>query len=69
MRWIEIISETKPSGGVAPVAPMTPAKMRQRQTKQDKAAANLRNVQAANGLRLRVAQRKIVEVTPTMDKP
>ncbi|MGD0107729.1 MAG: hypothetical protein ABSC06_27380 [Rhodopila sp.] len=33
-----------------PVAPMTPAKMRQRQTKQDKAAANLRDVQAANGL-------------------
>jgi len=30
--------------------------------KQDKAAADLRDVQAANGLRLRVAQRKIAEV-------
>jgi hypothetical protein len=59
MRWVEIISEIKPSGGVPPVSPMTPGK---RQTRQDKANVSLRDVQAANGLRLRIAQRKIAEV-------
>jgi hypothetical protein len=68
MRWAEIISdgldlmaEAKPSGGVPPTPPMTPAKMRARQTKQDKAAAHVRDVRAANALRLQAAQRKVAD--------
>ncbi len=71
MRWSDIIAdvlhpvtETKPSGGVGPTPPLTPAKMRTRKAKQDKALTHVQDVQAANALRLKVAQRKTTETQP-----
>ena len=68
MRWVEIVSESldlmaeaEASCGVRPTPPMTPAKMRVRQAKRDKAQAHVADVRAANAVRLQAAQRKVVD--------
>jgi hypothetical protein len=68
MRWLEVFSdapnrmtETKTSGSKPPVAPLTPAKMRARQEKRDKAVAHLSDVRAANAARLQAAQRRVAD--------
>jgi hypothetical protein len=59
---LDSMAEAEPSGGVTPTPPMTPAKMRARRTKQDRAADHVRDVRAANALRLQAAQRKVADV-------
>lgn len=51
--------EAKPHGGVKP---LTPAQMRARQKRKDKAAANLQDTRAGNALKLQKAQRKVFDV-------
>jgi hypothetical protein len=62
MRWCELLGEVKPSGGIGGVAPLTPKQARVRKGKQDKAGVRVRDVQAANAVRVAAAQHKAAEV-------
>lgn len=53
-----IIAEAEPVGGVKP---LTPDQMRKRQQRRDKAAVNVRDVQAGNAVKLRKAQLKVIQ--------
>lgn len=55
----EIVAEAKPSGGVKP---LTTAQMHSRKKKQDKAASNVRDVQASNAVRLGKVRQKLGDV-------
>jgi hypothetical protein len=62
MRWRELMVEAEPTGGTGGVKPLTPTMARNRKQKQDKASAHVRDVEAANAVRIGAAQRKAADI-------